>query len=133
VPLVRYKLGDLCAWVDGDCRCGCTLPRVTRPIGRSSQVVRLPSGRTLSAMGFMFVLREYAAIRRFRVIQEALDEFRVLVVPRGRAADLPLAELRSRLEEMLGEPVHLDFQMVGTLDDDRIKFAHFVSRLNEDG
>jgi phenylacetate-CoA ligase len=130
-PLIRYKLGDLSMWLEGNCRCGCNFPRITRPIGRSAQLVRLPSGRTLSAFGFMFVLRDYAEIRRFRVIQERHDGFRVLLVPRRAAGDLPFAELRSRLESVIGEPVRFTFEVVDALDEKTFKRTHFVSRLAE--
>ena len=35
MPLIRYRLGDLCAWTDRACSCGCTLPLVHPPEGRS--------------------------------------------------------------------------------------------------
>ena len=46
-PLIRYKIGDRGSWAEGECSCGVTLPRIQPPDGRTTDLIRLPSGRTL--------------------------------------------------------------------------------------
>lgn len=38
-PLIRYRSRDLTRLLEGDCPCGCTLPRHDRILGRSDDVV----------------------------------------------------------------------------------------------
>ncbi|HJV66240.1 MAG TPA: phenylacetate--CoA ligase [Geomonas sp.] len=38
-PLIRYRSRDLTRLIEGDCECGCTLPRHDRILGRSDDVV----------------------------------------------------------------------------------------------
>jgi phenylacetate-CoA ligase len=38
-PLIRYRSRDLTRLIEGDCPCGCTLPRHDRILGRSDDVV----------------------------------------------------------------------------------------------
>ncbi len=46
-PLIRYRIGDRGSWAEGECACGVTLPRIQPPDGRTTDLIRLPSGRTL--------------------------------------------------------------------------------------
>lgn len=46
-PLIRYRIGDRGSWADGACPCGVTLPRIHPPDGRTTDLLRLPSGRTI--------------------------------------------------------------------------------------
>ena len=51
MPLIRYRTGDLAAWIDGPCRCGSTLRRMGWVQGRLADSVRLPGGEALDLAG----------------------------------------------------------------------------------
>lgn len=81
MPLVRYRLGDRGARrADAErCRCGRTLPMLSRVEGRIDDVLYTPDGRLVGRLDPVF--KGQLAIREAQVIQEALDLIRVRYVP----------------------------------------------------
>lgn len=68
-PLVRYAIGDRTATVPGTCACGRSLARITPIEGRIADVLRTPSGRTVSGgLGGLFNAWP-GVIRQFQVHQ----------------------------------------------------------------
>lgn len=47
MPLIRYRMGDLASWREGDCSCGRFFPRLERILGRMDDVVITPDGRRI--------------------------------------------------------------------------------------
>lgn len=134
MPFIRYQIGDLVKWTDQRCECGSTLQTIEPPLGRMSDVVRLPSGRSVTAMSFNYIVRELPAVRRYRVVQRAIGRLEMSIVLASSAKNeersaLP-ARLAARVQERLGEPVRVEVRIVDTLADDRIKFRSFVSEID---
>lgn len=70
-PLVRYAIGDRTSAIAGACACGRTLSRITHIEGRVADVLRTPSGRTVSG-GLSGVFNAWpGVIRQFQVHQSA--------------------------------------------------------------
>lgn len=51
MPLIRYRTGDLAAWIDGPCRCGSQLRRMGWVQGRMAESIRLAGGLNLDLAG----------------------------------------------------------------------------------
>jgi len=129
MPVLRYRLGDRCAELDGPCACGAPLPRIAPPVGREWDAIRLPSGRLLSPWGFNVHLRSLDGLLQFRVIQRTLDR---LVVQLLFAAPPPaerLAALRARIAEHVAEPMRVDVELVNAFARGPAKFRIFVSEI----
>jgi hypothetical protein len=94
MPFIRYRLGDVSRFLENACRCGISFPRIVPPPGRADTTIRLPSGGIRSPLGLQcIVLRSFAHVDRYRLIQERTDHLVVqLVVDRNRPRDFP--ELR---------------------------------------
>jgi len=129
MPFIRYRLGDLSGRVDEACPCGCAFPLVQAPQGRDADMVRLPSGRTMSCAVLDYTLRGVDWIEQYRFVQERRDLIVVLLVTRPRPDDTTRDALRRRLEAGLDEPVGFDIRLVDEIPDDGAKFKPFVSRL----
>ena len=71
MPFVRYKIGDLGSLTDRKCDCGRGLPLMEKIQGRSFDLVRTPSGRTISGT-FWTILTRYVSedITAFQVKQQ---------------------------------------------------------------
>lgn len=73
-PLVRFRLGDKTALIDGDCPCGVTFPRIESVRGRCrvSETLRLPDGQLAAreSLTQTFALAP-EAIRQFQIHQLA--------------------------------------------------------------
>lgn len=132
MPFIRYRVGDLCATIGRACSCGCTFPLIAAPVGRVHAVMVLPSGARRAANGVTLHLNRIDSIHQLRFIQEAVDHFRLLLVPTREFNQETLAFIRSRVLDAIGEPVRLDIQVVESIPEERGKFRWFISKLEGD-
>ncbi|HET8609068.1 MAG TPA: AMP-binding protein [Burkholderiales bacterium] len=132
MPLIRYVLGDY-AEVGGACPCGRGLPVLTRIMGRSRNMVRLPDG---SRHWPTFPPQEWnhiALARQFQVAQVDRDEIELRLVldhPLDAAQERQLAATFRRL---LRHPFHVTVRRVERIAaSPRHKFEDFVCELPDD-
>lgn len=79
-PLIRYKLGDRGTLLDEPCACGVTLPLMAKPDGRTTDMIRLPSGAVLAQRLMAIFSDEPEAVRLFQIHQQADHSIVVRVV-----------------------------------------------------
>jgi phenylacetate-CoA ligase len=100
-PFVRYATGDVGALDPRPCPCGRGLPLLKSVEGRTTDFVVARDGTVMHGLALIYILRDVAHIRAFKIIQESLDRTRVLVVavPALPAADQEriVAQFRARL------------------------------------
>ncbi|MBI1852922.1 MAG: phenylacetate--CoA ligase family protein [Planctomycetes bacterium] len=106
MPLIRYEIGDLAvARSAGDeCPCGRGLPRIGPIRGRTSDVIRGPSGRLLHGEFFTHLFYDIPGVRRFQVVQEDARRLVVSVVSDAEAPAGVGALLRRRILQE-GDPL----------------------------
>jgi phenylacetate-CoA ligase len=80
-PLIRYRLGDRGALMDEQCACGVTLPLMRQPDGRTTDVLRLPSGRSLNHRLMAMFSKQPDSVKLFQIHQRADYSIVVRVVP----------------------------------------------------
>jgi len=129
MPFIRYRLGDLCTLLTERCPCDSPFPLITSPEGRDRDMLRLPSGKLLSPIGFHFILRTFSGIAQFRLIQESLNLIVLQLVTRQPLPPPVLSRLRSQFLRYLQEPIQIDIQQVDFLREDMPKFKTFISEL----
>jgi phenylacetate-CoA ligase len=106
-PLIRYEIGDY-AEVGEACPCGRGLPVLNRILGRSRNMLRLPSGDRLWPRYHVSRLTPIAPIRQVQLVQVSLQEIHVnLVVARPVTADEENA-----LSESIGASLGHRFRLV---------------------
>jgi phenylacetate-CoA ligase len=116
MPFLRYDTGDLAAideptWPDGP-----GFPVVTRLDGRTQEVLRTPSGRTIDATTLghhLVVTRGHVdSIRLYQLIQTALDRVTLRIVPAAPLAAPTLERIRKDLADLLGPGIGIDVETV---------------------
>jgi phenylacetate-CoA ligase len=80
-PLIRYRLGDRGSLIDQPCACGVTLPLMRQPDGRSTDMLRLPSGRSMNHRLMAMFSKHPDSVRLFQIHQRADYSIVVRVVP----------------------------------------------------
>lgn len=70
-PLIRYRLGDRGALMEGACACGISLPRMRQPEGRTTDMLRLPGGTALGHRLMGMFADHPEAVRLFQIHQQA--------------------------------------------------------------
>lgn len=114
-PFIRYKLGDL----------GIKLPKKDYPknrkfnypllqkiIGRETDVVKTPHGKTLIVHSFTGIIEYYPDIRQFQVIQENKEQIRILYI---RDQLIPLKEdtlenIKAKIDRLTDKTLKVVFE-----------------------
>lgn len=111
-PLVRYRLGDRGSMIETVCPCGVTLPLMDKPDGRTTDLLRLPSGVAVGhrLMGMFGSCPD--AVRLFQIFQAADYAVTVRVVrgshPNAEAQiEAAVSALRGRLRHEV--PVRTEY------------------------
>lgn len=96
MPFIRYNLHDVAAYSTSPCECGRTLPLLKIIAGRSDDMVRLPDGSTQSPQMFLQPFKGFEkAVKEHQIIQEAVNRFRIIVVPAAAYDETAGERLRS--------------------------------------
>jgi phenylacetate-CoA ligase len=117
MPFIRYRQGDFAVLDDLACGCGRTFRAIRDLGGRKLDQFILPSGRVLTSgwlldASYSFLLDLGADIAAFTMIQEAVDEVRIEIVP-GAGYAPPMSEaVRTRFLELAGEPINVRVAVV---------------------
>lgn len=81
MPFIRYQPGDLGSPAESSCSCGRGLPLMEMVAGRSTDVIKSPSGRLLHGEFFTHLFYRINGIRQFQVIQKEHDLLIINIVP----------------------------------------------------
>ena len=88
LPLIRYEIGDLGAWSEEPCSCGRVWPLLREVKGRTTDNFVKADGTLVAGEYFNHVFSEQDWVKRFQVVQEAIDQLRVSIVLRDDLPDL---------------------------------------------
>jgi phenylacetate-CoA ligase len=119
MPFINYDTGD---WgVAGDaCPCGRGLPTLARLEGRTSEVIRTPSGRLVSSstLGPLLVdvWETVPAIWEYQAVQIADDRVVLKVVPGSNYTGELEKKLARGLEEFLGKGMRVELEPVDRIE-----------------
>ena len=104
MPLIRYSPGDFGTLALGSCGCGLQLPILGSLDGRTQALVSLPNGACFT--GFPRILGKFPEIRRFQVVQKALDRFEINIV-----LTTQMPEILNRIAESVGTALGPDVRV----------------------
>jgi phenylacetate-CoA ligase len=111
MPFIRYANGDRAVAGFDACDCGRGLPLLRKVVGRRLDVLRVAGGRVLPGEFFPHLVKDFPAVRRFQVVQEAIDRVRfTMVAPELSAGDR--AQLEGLVGAALGPAVAVQFEHV---------------------
>jgi phenylacetate-CoA ligase len=101
MPFIRYANGDLATFETRACSCDRGLPLLRSVDGREAELVSLPDGRRFPSLYFVHILKDYPQIRYFQVVQHALNEFVLQIVPTRPGVPMTF-EYENKLSAELG-------------------------------
>jgi phenylacetate-CoA ligase len=130
MPFIRYRLGDITAFMDRTCDCGSNFPLIEPPHGRRDTLIQLPSGGRRSFVGIFQILRRFSWISQFRAVQKSPDLFWLFFRTFRRPDPDDINAIRVLVSEYLGERVHLEVFLVEKLPGRNLKFSSFRSESN---
>jgi phenylacetate-CoA ligase len=129
MPLIRYEQGDLGRLLPDGCSCGRQTPLLEPPIGRSADMITLPSGRKVSYIRLEVALRHETALLEYRFVQESLQHIEAQLCFKQDPPAAKIEEIRRCLEQYLEEGQTLTVRVVPEMQFEGTKFKVFVSKL----
>jgi phenylacetate-coenzyme A ligase PaaK-like adenylate-forming protein len=79
-PFIRYRTGDVGVRGESACRCGRGLPLLSEIHGRADDILVGLDGARVPGQVVVMVVRDVPGIRAFKIVQEAADLVRILLV-----------------------------------------------------
>ncbi|HZN66418.1 MAG TPA: hypothetical protein VFB66_14110 [Tepidisphaeraceae bacterium] len=112
MPFIRYVNGDraIAGW--GACSCGRGLPLLKKVVGRQLDVIHTPDGRKLPGEFFPHLIKDFAPVKRFVVIQDEPDHLEVRVVMGSEWNPGDRETILKRIRDVVGPDMRLDVQEV---------------------
>ncbi|MGY3126540.1 phenylacetate-CoA ligase [Agrococcus sp. UYP33] len=115
-PLIRYRTGDRGALRERPCPCGRSLPMMEQPQGRTTDLVRLPSGAVLAHRLMAMFAGHPEAVRLFQVHQQRDASITIRVVQGdGDDARVHIEEAVAALRARIADEVPVRVEYVDSL------------------
>jgi phenylacetate-coenzyme A ligase PaaK-like adenylate-forming protein len=111
MPLIRYKVGDVASWKGRDCSCGRGLPLLNVVEGRTLDLISTPGGRVISGEFFPHLLKDFAWIRRYQIVQENIDSLVVRLMTDAPPSSEQVGLLRETMTRTLSSELRVRWEI----------------------
>jgi len=129
-PFIRYQTGDMAILHDQPCSCGRGLPLIRELQGRSTDFVVAQDGTVMHGLALIYILRDLPQLEAFKIVQENLDETRVLLVSKSVLESSLLDSVAQAFKSRLGEAVAVNIQQVAEIPTEKSgKFRYVISKV----
>ena len=129
-PFIRYATGDIGAIGKEPCPCGRTLPLLKRIEGRSTDFLHAQDGTVMHGLALIYILRDLPQVRAFKIVQESIEQTRVLVVAIPALGNALRAAIETGFKARLGAGVKVVIDEVSAIAPDASgKFRYVVSKV----
>ncbi len=115
MPMIRYKMGDMAARIEGTCACGRGLGLITRVQGRTAHAIRRADGAPITTPFITSLFGRTDAhdwVRRFQVREEAGRRLRFLLDVRRSPTAAQRLRLQNSVVGALGQDFQVEFEFV---------------------
>lgn len=129
MPLIRYRVGDVGTWIDGDCKCGRKSRRLSYIEGRNEDFVITPEGNKILRFDYLF--KDTRCIEEAQIIQNNINEIQINIIKRKNCnqeiEEILRKEVKSKIStKLLVKFNYPDRLVVGNSN----KFKAVISNIN---
>lgn len=130
-PFIRYRTGDIGALSPDLCSCGRGLPLLKEIQGRTTDFIVAQDGTVLHGLALIYVLRDLAGVKEFKIVQESLDKTRVQIVKDNAYQPNFDLIIQSEFKKRLGECVEIHVEYKNEIKAEKSgKFRYVVSKVD---
>src|SRR5262249_51808020 len=112
MPFIRYLNGDRAIAGFEQCPCGRGLPLLKKVVGRTLDMLDTPDGRHVPGEFFPHLIKEFAPVRRFQVVQDDSQSIQVRLVVNGNWNEGARQLLEAQIRTVVGDAVQLELVIV---------------------
>lgn len=116
MPFIRYRNEDRGRVISGTCECGRGFPLMSLDISRTTDSFRLPNGRVVHGLFFVYLLYGSDGVANFQFYQPASDRIEIRIVPLGgwgaERLNPLLRDIEARVHELAPGQLDVDLQLV---------------------
>lgn len=135
MPFIRYSTGDVAKPSKVSCKCGRSFSTMEKIRGRTTDFIVTPDGRWQHALSVIYVVRDIEGVDEFRIIQEDVDDVRVLLKVHK---DIYPSDGNNRIvkgiKKRMGEEVNVAVEMRDEIPRDSSgKYRYVISKVAQKG
>jgi phenylacetate-CoA ligase len=114
-PFIRYRTGDVVRHSRRADPGGRGLEVLDAAVGRQTDFIVAADGRIMHALAVIYVLRAIPGVAQFKLVQHAVDQMEVQVVPDCRWSDATREAVLSGLRARLGPTLQIDLKLLDAI------------------
>lgn len=135
MPFIRYRTGDVAQFDTRKCKCERHLSVMKKIQGRTTDFIVSPDGRWQHGLSLVYVVRDIPGVAEFKIIQEAVDNIKVLLKIHGTLfPEKGRSQIIEGFKKRMGQMVNVDIEMVDEIEKDASgKYRYVVSKVAEKG
>jgi len=129
-PFIRYRTGDVVRRSGRTDPGGRGLDVLDAVVGRQTDFIVAADGRIMHALAVIYVLRVIPGVAQFKLIQHAVDQLEVLVVPDERWNDTAREAVLNGLRARLGITLKINLKLLDAIAPEASgKYRYVVSHV----
>lgn len=130
MPFIRYRTGDVAQPGPAGCACGRGFATMQKIQGRTTDFIVTPDGRWQHALSIIYVVRDITGVEQFKIIQEAVDDVRVLLVTNDMYPAEGDARIVAGFKKRMGDGVRVSVEHLSDIPREASgKFRYVVSKV----
>lgn len=114
-PFVRYRTGDMVKLSTDSDKDGRGLHVIEEVVGRNTDFLIHENGSIIHALAAIYILRETRGVEQFKITQQAINEFDVLIVTNSLWNPESLNTIADKLKSRFGEKCKAHIQLVNKI------------------
>ena len=111
-PFIRYRSGDMVVLSKDADKDGRGLHVIDQVVGRSTDFLIHQDGSIVHALAAIYVLRETLGVEQFKIIQQAVNEFEILIVINPLWNPAALTVIAEKFKARFGAACNTHIQLV---------------------
>jgi phenylacetate-CoA ligase len=111
-PFIRYRTGDMVRLSLESDKDGRGLHVLDEIVGRSTDFIVHQNGSIVHALAAIYVLRETLGVEQFKIIQQAINEFEILIVSNVFWNPASLTAIEDKFKGRFGSACKIHVQLV---------------------
>ena len=130
-PLIRYDIGDTGVLAKHSTF---KKPILERLVGRTNDIAKLPSGKTVPGLTFYYVtksvIEDNGNVKEFLIEQITIDTFRIIYVSERELTSKEIKAIEKASFKYLEDGLKIEFERASMLDrSNRGKLKQFISKI----